>query len=90
LHRAPTSSETPTSRLLTFQLLFFFRQDWGLNLGLQACKACASKAGTLPLDSHLQSVLLCLFWRWGFLNYFPGLAQTPQSSQSQPLNYIGL
>jgi hypothetical protein len=43
--------------------------DWDLNLGLQACKA-----GTLPLETHFQSILLWLVWRWGLLNYLPGLA----------------
>jgi hypothetical protein len=32
---------------------FFFKWDWGLNLGLSACTA-----GVLPLESHLQSILL--------------------------------
>jgi hypothetical protein len=36
-----------------------------LNSGLHACKA-----GTLPLEPHLQSILLWLFWRWG------GVSQT--------------
>jgi hypothetical protein len=32
-----------------------------LNLGLHACKT-----GILPLEPHLQSILLLLFfWRWG-------------------------
>jgi hypothetical protein len=34
--------------------------DWHLNLGLRICKA-----GVLPLEPHLQSILLWLFWRWG-------------------------
>jgi hypothetical protein len=39
-------------------LSFFFWWDWSLHSGLQACKA-----GTLPLEPHLQSTLLWLFWR---------------------------
>jgi hypothetical protein len=26
------------------------------------------------LEQKLQSILLCLFWRWGLANYLPGLA----------------
>jgi hypothetical protein len=44
--------------------------DWDLNAGF-----CTCKAGALPLEPHLQSILFCLFWRWGGLsNYFPGRA----------------
>jgi hypothetical protein len=32
------------------------------------------KAGALPLELHLQSILLWLFWRWGIWNCFPRLA----------------
>jgi hypothetical protein len=31
-------------------------------------------ASTLPLEPHLQSILLWLFWRWGLENYLHGLA----------------
>jgi hypothetical protein len=31
-------------------------------------------AGALLLESCLQSILLWLFWKWGLLNYLPGLA----------------
>jgi hypothetical protein len=31
------------------------------------------KAGALPLEPHLQPILLWLFWRWGLKNYLPGL-----------------
>jgi hypothetical protein len=41
----------------------------GLNLGLHACKA-----GTLPLEPHLQSILFWLFWRWGLVIYLSRLA----------------
>jgi hypothetical protein len=45
--------------------LFFL---WDLSLNSE-CRAC--KAGTLPLESHLLSILFWLFWRWGgdFLKY---------------------
>jgi hypothetical protein len=36
---------------------FFF---WGYKSEL-----CICKTGTLPLEPHLQSIFLCLFWRWG-------------------------
>jgi hypothetical protein len=42
-------------------MLFFFFSFGGtcsLNLGLYACKA-----GALPPEPHLQSILLWLFWR---------------------------
>jgi hypothetical protein len=42
--------------------------DWSLNLGLGACKADAL------LQPHLQSILLCLFWRWGLADHFIELA----------------
>jgi hypothetical protein len=31
------------------------------------------KAGALPLEPHLQFILLCLFWRLGLANYLPEL-----------------
>jgi hypothetical protein len=35
----------------------------------------------LPLESHLQSILLCfIFWRWVLLNYMPG----PVSNHDPP------
>jgi hypothetical protein len=54
---------------LTFFLFFFEWVDWSLNSGL-----CTCKAGTLWLESHLQSILLWLFWRWGLENCWPSLA----------------
>jgi hypothetical protein len=36
----------------------------GLNLGLHACKT-----GMLLFEPHLYSTLLCLFLRWGLVNY---------------------
>jgi hypothetical protein len=41
----------------------------GLNSGLHTCKAV-----TLPLEPHLQSILLWLLWRWGLVNYLHRLA----------------
>jgi hypothetical protein len=42
-----------------FPSLIFFEWDWSLNSRLSTCKA-----GTLPLEPHLQYILLCLFWKW--------------------------
>jgi hypothetical protein len=48
--------------------IFFF--DWGLNSWLHNCKA-----GAVPLEPHLQTTLLWLFWRWGgLMKYLQGLA----------------
>jgi hypothetical protein len=35
----------------------------------------ASSAGALPPEPHFQSILLwlLLLWRWGIVNYLPGL-----------------
>jgi hypothetical protein len=35
---------------------------------------CACKGGVLLLGPYLQSILVCLFWKWGLMNYLPGLA----------------
>jgi hypothetical protein len=40
--------------------------DWILKSGFQACRA-----GTLPLEPHLQSISLWCFWRWGLVSYLP-------------------
>jgi hypothetical protein len=52
-----------------FKIFFFFLWNWSLNSGL-----CTCKAGALPLEPHLQSILLCLFWRWGLANFLSSLA----------------
>jgi hypothetical protein len=62
-----------------FSILFFvFSQNWGLNSGL-----CVRQAVTLPLELHLQFILLWLFWRWGLANYLPSLASNLPISASQ-------
>jgi hypothetical protein len=43
-------------------------------VGLESELRVLCKAGALPLKPHLQSIVLWLFWRWGLLNYLPGLA----------------
>jgi hypothetical protein len=50
---------------------FLFWWDWGLKSGL-----CSCKAGSLPLEYCLQSILLWLLWRWGLENYLLGWPQT--------------
>jgi hypothetical protein len=46
----------------------------GLNSGL-----CTCKAGALPLEPHLQSILLWLFWRWGSLDHDHASLSHPSS-----------
>jgi hypothetical protein len=55
--------------LHSFSSFFCFWWDWGLNTEL-----CTCKAGALQFGPHLQSILLWLFWRWGFTNSLPRLA----------------
>jgi hypothetical protein len=57
--------------VLTFKIFTpftIFWWDWGLNSGLHNYKASA-----LLLKPSLWSILLWLFWRWGLMNYLPGL-----------------
>jgi hypothetical protein len=42
-----------------FFFFFFFFAVWTSGL-------CTCKTGTLQLEPQLQSILLHLFWRWGF------------------------
>jgi hypothetical protein len=50
--------------------VFFWGVGWGLELRVHACKA-----GALPFEVHLQSILLSgYFGDWGLMNYFPRLA----------------
>jgi hypothetical protein len=42
-----------------------------LNSGVHTCKADA-----VPLEPHLQSILLWLFWRWGLSKHLLGWAGT--------------
>jgi hypothetical protein len=49
----------PGYLVISFSFSFFFFGEMGLNLGLHACKT-----GALPLEPHLQSILLWyFFWR---------------------------
>jgi hypothetical protein len=59
------SSKIETTRVFCF----LFCWEWGANSGLHAWEA-----GTLLLESHLQSILLSVFWRWGLMIYLPRLA----------------
>jgi hypothetical protein len=75
----PVSPYSPSLSLLFLHLplrsyfilfsffLFFLLWDWGLNSGL-----CTCKAGSLLLEPHFQSILLCFFffWRWGISRLF--------------------
>jgi hypothetical protein len=58
-----------------FIYLFIYWWDWSLNSGL-----CTRKAGALPLEPHLQVIVLWLFWRWGPHELFIGTGLKPQSS----------
>jgi hypothetical protein len=57
---------------------FFGGVRLGFELGLHACNI-------LPLEPHLQSILLWLFWRWGSLKLLVQAGLEHRSSQSQPL-----
>jgi hypothetical protein len=46
----------------------------GLGFKLRASHTC--RPGALPLEPHLQSILLWLFWRWSLENYLLGWPQT--------------
>jgi hypothetical protein len=59
--------------------------DWDLNSGI-----CTCKAGTLLLELHLQLILLWLFWRWGLMNYLPGLASNHNPPNLSLSKYLGL
>jgi hypothetical protein len=50
----------PASFCEVFYYSGFCLWDWGLNSEFPI-----SKAGILPLEPHLQFILLWLFWRWG-------------------------
>jgi hypothetical protein len=69
--------------LLDFILLLFFFcilcVGVGLvRLGFEFKTLCLQtgtcKAGNALLEPYLQSIFLCLFWRWDLINYLPGLA----------------
>jgi hypothetical protein len=46
----------------------------GFELRASCFKAGTHKAVTLPLEPHLQFILLWLLWRWGLTHYLPALA----------------
>jgi hypothetical protein len=56
----------------------FFHETGGLNSGL-----CTCKAGTLPLEPRLHSILLWLFWTWGSHELFSQAGLQSQSSWFQ-------
>jgi hypothetical protein len=68
----------PTFPVALFYLFIYFFCETGFWAWLHACKA-----GFLPLEPHLQSILLWLFWRWGLVKYLPRIGFEPRSSQSQ-------
>jgi hypothetical protein len=68
------------SSLLLISFLLLLWWYWGLNSG-----RCPCKAGTLPLETHLQSLLLWLFWRWGVSQTICQAGLNPWSSPSQAM-----
>jgi hypothetical protein len=46
--------------------------------------ALCLQAGALPLEPHLQCILLWLFWRWGSLKLFAWAGGKPWSLWFQP------
>jgi hypothetical protein len=60
--------DIPTTGNEGFTLFYLFFGGLGLKSGL-----CTCKAGALPLEPHLQTILLWLFCRWGWSHEF-GLA----------------
>jgi hypothetical protein len=72
------------SPALTVSFFFFLAE-----LGFELRGSCL-QTGALPLVLSLQSILLWLFWRWGLLNYLPGLASNdkpPDLSLLSSYNY---
>jgi hypothetical protein len=65
--------------------LFCFWWDWGLSSPLCTCKSRHSTA-----EQHLQSILLCLFWRWRPHKLFVRVGLQPPSSWSQPPKWLEL
>jgi hypothetical protein len=61
LHGALLGSPIPSVAHLFF-FFFFFLLQGGLNSRLHICKA-----GTLPFEPYLQSILLCFVFENGFL-----------------------
>jgi hypothetical protein len=57
--------------------------------GVWTQEFCIHKAGSLPLDPHLQSILLYLLWRWSLTNYLPGLAPNHNPPDLSLLNSSG-
>jgi hypothetical protein len=75
------------TQVVVFCFFGVFLTVLGFYSRLRACKA-----GALPLEPHLQSILLCLFWRWGLSCYFPRLAENRDSqiSASQVARITGV
>jgi hypothetical protein len=76
------NQEMPNTFVITSvpcSYIFFFGGigEWqGLNSGFHICKA-----GTLPLEPHLHSILLWLFWRWESHELFAQSGLKLRSSQ---------
>jgi hypothetical protein len=56
-------------------LVFFFVFFFLVELEFELKASCLqNRYSVLPLELHLQSILLWLFWRWDLANNLPGLA----------------
>jgi hypothetical protein len=76
------TSKATVVRYFSFLLSFFWGGgDWGLNSGLNICKA-----DTLSLETHLQSILLWLIWRWNLTNSLAGLTLNSSPPDLRLLN----
>jgi hypothetical protein len=79
-----------TDAQVCYLTLFFCREggldgwDWGLNSGLDACKAGAHKADTLPLEPHFPDHFSLVILEMGCQELFAEAGLKPQSSQFQP------
>jgi hypothetical protein len=65
----------------TFVCLFFW-----VGLGFKF-RLCACKAGTFLLEPYLLSILLWLFWRWGFSKYLPEMSLNLNSPNLSPSSW---
>jgi hypothetical protein len=67
----------------------FFVVFAGLGFELRTlCKGDTHKTGTLLLEPHILSILVWLFWRWGFHEVFAQVGLELPSSQPQSSNQL--
>jgi hypothetical protein len=71
----------PLHKLFLFLFIYFF---------CVRLEASHLQSRYSTAEPHLQSILLCLYWRWGSRELCAQAVLKPRSSQSQPLKYRGL